>query len=456
MPCEFPEYTVTQWSSNPKIGGKAWVEGYEKMMRMIDEEGNKVGVIMGQPGMGKTAMLVKMRRELEERHTNSTFFMDMAGKDDLVEEFWRNEEMKRLKDKAFQKLSDKKKEIGYGIWAKIKKEFRVWLDIACDKNKFDTPFSYLFKLYCLPYSRDIDGMLDLLKDASEAFKVTILLDEVRGEDEMLGPLHRLLNSDVNVKLIITLIPGVLDSINDGALRRRLEKDSLKVVLPSALSDEDKKEIINVYCSELSEELSKTVNGSTVNELLINAREAYKNASKECSGRSIDCFKRVLSGYGGIKDAREASSELERKIRLALQEMKSEFGVVYVHDRGKRLSQGTVDDRGKRLPQVTPDIYFETKDKIFMGDIKITSYETVKDLENVKIMANMKQYKGVDGKMKLTITFVISNVDNMPLPSNVLIFKIEDENINRIINAKDEELLKREMKKILEKLGLKPV
>lgn len=337
MVCEFPEYTVTQWNTKPKLGGRRWVEGVKELESIIIKSGFGVGVIVGDPGMGKTALLLS----LKDRLANSGFhvvFMDLAGKDNLVEEFWKNINMDRLREEAYGFLYKNRKNIGYRGSAKLFKEFNAWLKIRCKKRDYNDDYAHVFKIYCNSYSDSIDDMISLIDDISRLGKsVVLLIDETRNVEGIIKPLHRLLNSNLNFKLVLTIIPDVLESITDGAIRRRLESDALRINLSPPINDDEVRGILSAYCEEYADVLANAVKGSkTVNEILINARERYEEALHNCVGSSSECIKGFLSGLPSIESPQEVSKKLEGIIRDGINSLREQFGIEYVHDKGKKM------------------------------------------------------------------------------------------------------------------------
>jgi hypothetical protein len=134
-----------------------------------------------------------------------------------------------------------------------------------------------------------------------------------------------------------------------------------------------------------------------------------------------------------------SKQLEKRIREALKKLDKEFGIQYVHDKGKKMETPSGDT-------VVPDIYFRTKDKAYVGDVKITNENTIINIENLKKIAKIKK----DEENRNVIKFLVSNISNADIPSEIKVFKIENHRANRIIQG-DEELLLDELKTILKEL-----
>ncbi|AHC52653.1 hypothetical protein SUSAZ_10350 [Sulfolobus acidocaldarius SUSAZ] len=442
--CDFPEYTVTRWDSKPRLGGKRWIDAVDKLYEAVSKEKEfRVGVIVGEPGMGKTAVILSLKEKLSTDGGFHVIFLDLAGKDDLVGEFWENANVKKLKEEAYNVLNRNQKNIGYTGLARLSKEFKTWLKQKCKKKDYGDNFAYAFRIYCNSYSKTLDDVSNFIADVSMLGKeVVLLIDEMRNADGIIKPLHRLLNSNVKFKLILTLIPGVLTSIEDSAIRRRL-LDALRIELSTPITEEEEKGIIAAYCQEFADMLAKAVNESSdpeilkVNDILKNARDLYNRAKENCVGSSSDCIARFLSSASQIKNPQDLSRKLESLIRNGLIKLQGEFGIEYVHPRGKRLE-------GKG---VTPDIYFMTKDKVYIGDIKITNMNSLsrRELSNVLNFVKIDKEEGKD-----VVKFVISNVRNLDLPPEVKVFKIDNEKINNIVNG-DNDLLLQELRRILSEL-----
>ncbi|MCI2414681.1 MAG: ATP-binding protein [Candidatus Aramenus sp.] len=443
--CDFPGYTVTRWGSKPRLGGKRWIDAANKLHGAVaSKKGFQAGVIVGEPGMGKTAVILYLKERLSTDGEFHVIFLDLAGKDDFVGEFWENANVEKLKEEAYKVLERNKKNVGYTGLTLLSKEFKTWLKQKCKKKDYGDDFAYAFRIYCNSYSKTLDDVSNFIADVRRLGKeVVLLIDEMRNADGIIRPLHRLLNSDVEFKLILTLIPDVLTSIKDSAIRRRLE-DALRIELSTPITEEEEKGIIEVYCPEFADALAKAVNESSdsnklkVNDILIKARELYNKAKENCVGSSSDCIARFLSGASQIKNPQDLSRGLERSIRDGLRELQKqkEFDIEYVHPSGKRLEGG-----------VTPDVFFKTKEKVYIGDIKITNKEGLskKELSNVWNFANIGKLEDKD-----VVKFVISNVKNLDLPSEVKVFEIDNYKINKIVDG-DHDLLLQELRRILKEL-----
>ncbi len=234
-----------------------------------------------------------------------------------TQEFWKNINMDKLRKEAYDFLCKNRENIGYRGSVKLFKEFNTWLKIRCKKRDYSKDYAHAFKIYCDSYSDSIDDMIGFIDDVSKLGKnVVLLIDETRNVEGIIKPLHRLLNSDLNFKLVVTIIPDVLASISDGAIRRRLESDALRINLSPPITDDEIRGILDAYCKEYADVLADAVKGKrTVNEILIKARKLYEEALHNCIGSSSECIKMFLSGGLDIESPQEVSKKLETIIGM---------------------------------------------------------------------------------------------------------------------------------------------
>jgi hypothetical protein len=268
--------------------------------------------------------------------------------------------------------------------AKIRREFNNWLSKSCESGKWNEKYGYAQRLYCMAYKEDINGLVQFLTDLTHLGRVGLLIDEIKPYELHFSELHKLIN-EANVAIAVTMTSDVYGEVKDSALKRRF--DEMKVELRFT-SEDDKLDILKVYCPELAEDLLnvKEVKEATRVSAMINAaREAFKRAKEACQGeeyKPLECIKQNLGGAVELGDLKEASLALEKALREALIELKDVYRIRYVHDRGRRLET----DKGG----VTVDLYFFTEGTIYVGDVKLSDKDTL-DEGNLKNVIKLENY-----------------------------------------------------------------
>lgn len=429
--CEFQEYTVSKYGDKPKVEGKVWKDALSEIKDSILKRKDIVITIVGAPGMGKTTLLNAVYDELKESYV---IYLDLVNSTSLSSSAWNFILMTKLNERirtnAFNLLYDHKEEIGYTGFARIR-EFPNWLRHLCLKEAWSEAYGYAERLYCMKYSKDVDGLIEFLKDLQNLGAVGLLLDEMKAEEGLLKELHKLIN-EVKLPIIVTMTPDVISKINDSALVRRLTERQIEL----KLNYSDKVDILKVYCEEYYKELSEieeVTSASSVSQLLDKARIAYKNALDKCKDeyKKEECIRRELTKAFDIDDPMEASRQLEDKIREGLLELKNELGITLVHTKGRRI---------KDL-HVIVDIYFETANAVYIGDIKLSNKDTLNNIENVKKLEKLDHYNNLPVKK-----FIVTNQTNVNIKNFKLIY-VSNEDIKRIIEGDKEkrnELVRRIM------------
>nr|WP_252896962.1 ATP-binding protein [Metallosphaera hakonensis] len=336
MICNIPKVTVTTWSAkNVILAGPTYKRYLEKTLEAVKNK--DVASIIGQPGMGKTTILRKTQEEIK----GLSFFLDLASKAEIGDEFWEKVDHFKLKEMVLPTLRGKGGKLGYGFLKRITGvKFEDWLVKVC--GKYD---DLHLRLYCLDYSRNFDGMLRFLSDLKEVTEVTLLMDEVR--ESHIPEIHRLINAGLGIPIVMAIPTDSYSKVTDLAIRRRL--DESRVSLDTALTPEDIREIIDAYCHSLVDDIFPIIlslwNGgelNTVSSMLQYIKSQAENFEKDC-GDNLDCVRERVRSFHSLKNPDEDSREIEKLIREVLTSDSKEMEISYVHSRGKR-----VEAKGKNL------------------------------------------------------------------------------------------------------------
>ena len=440
MTCQFPEYPVERYvNANVRLAGRLWVEAKEKAKEMIERGLSTVLTIVGDPGMGKTAILNAVYSDLKD--DAYLVFVDLSGKDSVSEPAWAWVDGtlmgERIRDRAFHLLYENRKALGYTTLTWIRREFSNWLRKKCEEG-IEGELGYALRLYCLGYPRDLDGLAQFLNDLKALGKAGVLVDELHLSEGLMSELHRLINV-TKVPIVVTAVREVIAGLNDLPLRRRLEEN----VVELRLTREDAYEILKAYCPDFADELAnleEVAKAPRVNELLRTARLAVSEAQRRCEKeyKREECIRGELSKSLLPEDVQEASTQLEKAIREEIMRVKETYRIAYVHERGKRIeSVGT-----------TVDLYFVTDKAVYLGDVKLSNNRTLSETQ----LANVKRLKDVNAlEEKAVVKFIVTNADVPPLDG----FKVIKFPTKRIRRVLDGDLGERErlVGELLKELGL---
>ena len=440
MTCEFPDYPVERYvNTNVRLAGRQWVGAKEKAKETIEKGLSTVVTIVGDPGMGKTAILNAVYTDLKENAY--LIFVDLSGEEEIAKPAWAWIDGtwlgERVKNDAFRLLYENRKAIGYTTLTWMRREFSNWLRKKC-KEGIEGELSYAFRLYCLGYTRNLDGLVQFLNDLRALGKVGILIDELHLSEGLMSELHRLINV-TKVPMVVTALSYVIARLNDLPLKRRLEENIIEL----SLTHDDAYEILKAYCPDFADELvnlEEVAKAASVNELLRTARLAVLEAQRRCEGeyKKEECIRGELSKTLLPKDVQEASTQLEKAIREELNRVKENYGIAYVHERGKRIeSVGT-----------TVDLYFVTDKAVYLGDVKLSNNRTLSEAQ----LANVKRLKDVNSlEGKQVVRFIVTNADVPPL-DGFRVVKVPAKRIRMVLNG---DLGERErlVGEILKELGI---
>lgn len=444
MGCQFSEYPVAKYGEEAiKLAGRIWNETVDTVKNAIIRKENIVITVLGQPGMGKTTLLNKVKHELSN---SFIIYLDLVSAESLSDEAWKYINNTKLyetvRSRAFNDLEKNKKQIGYNLFESIKREFHNWLKHQCEnadnfQKKEKLP---ILRLYCMKYKEDIDGLVNFMNDLTELSIVGILIDELKAVDKVLSELHKLIN-EVKIPIIVTLTPDNIEKIEDKALRRRLDEHKVELVL----SEQDKKEILKAYCSEFADillDLEDVRNSTTVSELIDRARETYNYANKACENEynKEQCIRDNIGRSFIIENPEDASKQLEEKIRDGLQALKEEYGINYVHSKGKKIELG-----GK---YVIADLYFYKENTVYIGDVKLSNKKSLENIDNMEKLADLDKYES-----RQVAKFLVTNNSNVDL-STFEVITFNNREIKKVLESNDKETIKQFVMKILDKLGIK--
>ncbi|MEM0362390.1 MAG: ATP-binding protein [Sulfolobaceae archaeon] len=398
MSCEIPRVSVTTWSSKGVIlVGPTYKKYLEKALNAVKNK--EVASVVGQPGMGKTTLLKKIE-ELTE-NDNLVVFLDLANKQQIQDEFWTKINAFELKNRVLPILYESKNKIGYSIWKRIfGVKFENWLLKVC--NKYDNPY---LRIYCLNYEKDFDGMIKALRDLKHVTNPILLIDEVR--ESHMNLIHRLINAGLEIPIIMAIPTDAYSKINDLAIRRRIEES--RIPLDNALTSDDIKEIIMAYCKELGEYLLPIVltlwaskELTTVSSILQFLRNEIDRVKKICNNEDLECMKNELMKSTSLKNPEDDAREFEKRVRDLLTNISKEFGITYVHSRGKR-----VEANGK---SIVVGIFFIADGQAFIGDVVFSNDGVIHNEDEIKLLGSIEEVEHEKKMIKVGGRFLITNVD----------------------------------------------
>ncbi|AAK42860.1 ATP-binding protein [Saccharolobus solfataricus] len=396
MVCEIPRVTVTTWSSRSIIlVGPTYRKYLEKTLEIV--RNNEVASVVGQPGMGKTTLLKKI--EEITKTDNLSIYLDLANKQSIDEEFWTKTTQFELREKALLELQKIKGKLGYSFWKRLMGvKFEDWLLKIC--NKYNNPF---LRVYCLSYERNFDGMINALRDMKNLSKLVLLIDEIR--DYHLSLIHRLINAGLDIPIIMAMPTEVYSKVSDLAIRRRIEES--RIPLDDALTSEDIKEIVEAYCKDLTEDIlpiiitlwnSKEI--TNVSSILQFIRNEMDKVEKVCEKNNIDCIRSELRKYTSLRNPEVDAKEFEKKVRELLSNISKEFGISYVHPRGKRIE---VDGKS-----IVVGLFFIVDDQVYLGDVVFSNDGSLYNYEELKLLSKIEEVEHDKKVYKVRGRFVITN------------------------------------------------
>jgi GTPase SAR1 family protein len=431
--CEFQEYTVSKYGEESKIAGKLWINTLNEIKDAIEHKKNVVITIIGEPGMGKTTLLNAVYNELKDR--SYIIYLDLVNSPSVSSSAWdfiKDPLFKmKVEKEVFNILFNHQKEIGYVSLAKFR-EFPNWLRHLCKKKTWNKDLAYAERLYCMPYNESIEGLIEFVKDLSHLGISAILFDEVKVTH--LSELHKLIN-ELNLPLIVTMIPEIFSEVKDKALERRLKEKEIEL----KLSEEDKKDILKAYCEDYYEELLNlqgVEKASTTNELLDKAREAYLTVLAKCNTdyKKEECIRQGLSNFLKMDNIQVISTKFEKKIRDGLMDLQGELKIDYVHNSGKKIKE-----KG-----IIVDIFFKKGNVEYLGDVKLSNEKYVDNIVNMKKLEDLEKDGGYTVRK-----FIVTNQPNMDL-KDFKIIHVTNEEIMKILEGdieKRNELVRKIIKEV---------
>ncbi|ACP47346.1 AAA ATPase [Sulfolobus islandicus Y.N.15.51] len=398
MVCEIPRVTVTTWSSKSVIlVGPTYRKYLEKALDVV--RNNEVASVVGQPGMGKTTLLKKI--EEITKSNNLTIYLDLANKQSIDEEFWTKINQFELREKVLPELQKVKGKLGYSFWKKITGvKFEDWLLKIC--NKYNNLF---LRVYCFNYERNFDGMINALRDMKNLGKPVLLVDEIR--DYHLSLIHRLINAGLEIPIVMAMPTEAYSKISDLAIRRRIEES--RIHLDDALTTEDIKEIVEAYCKDLGENIlpiiitlwsSKEI--TNVSSILQFIRNEMDKVEKVCEKNDVECIRNELRKYTSLRNPEDDAKEFEKKVRDLLSNISKEFGISYVHPRGKRIE---ID--GKSL---VVGLFFIADNQVFLGDVVFSNDGRLHNEEELKLLSKVEEVEHEKKIYKVRGRFIITNIN----------------------------------------------
>ncbi|MCG3109568.1 hypothetical protein L3N51_01863 [Metallosphaera sp. J1] len=424
MICNVPKVTVTTWNArNVVLAGPTYRRYLEKTLLALKNK--DVATVIGQPGMGKTTIL----RKTQEEAQGFTFFLDLASKAEIEDEFWGKVDQFRVRELVLPALRSKGSKLGYGFLKRLMSvKFEDWLLKVC--NKYD---DLHLRLFCLNYTKDFDGMLRFLMDLKTLTEVNLLVDEVR--DSHIPKIHRLINAGLGIPVIMAIPTDSYSRVTDLAVRRRL--DESRVSLDTVLTQDDIKEIIDAYCHPLAEDLFPIIYSlwsggelNTVSSMLQYMKSQVENFEREC-GENLECLKERLRSSHSLKNPEEDSREMEKLLREILSAEGKEMGITYVHPRGKR-----VEANGKFM---VVGIFFIKDGQAVLGQVKLMNDDRESD-DEVNLLSEVRTVEHEKKEYTVGSKFVLTNSGRLRVSDSITKIEISTFEAVRILRG-DTEILR---------------
>ncbi|ABP95035.1 MULTISPECIES: hypothetical protein [Metallosphaera] len=424
MICTVPKVTVTTWNAkNVVLAGPTYRRYLEKTLLAVKNK--DIASVIGQPGMGKTTIL----RKTQEEAPGLTFFLDLASKAEIEDEFWGKVDQFKIRELVLPTLRGKANKLGYGFLRRLTGvKLEDWLLKVC--NKYD---DIHLRLFCSNYPKDFDGMLKFLGDLKNVIDVNLMVDEVR--DSHIPKIHRLINAGLGIPVIMAIPTDSYSKVTDLAVRRRL--DESRVSLDTVLTQEDIKEIIDAYCHPLAEDLFPIIYSlwsggelNTVSSMLQYVKSQVENFEREC-GDNLDCFREKLRSSHSLKNPEEDSREMEKMVREVLSSEGKEMGISYVHPRGKR-----VEANGKFM---VVGIFFIKDEQAVLGQVKLMKDDRESD-DEINLLPEVRTVEHEKRNYPVGKRFVITNSAKLKVPNSVNKIEISTFEAVRILRG-DGEILR---------------
>lgn len=435
MICDIPKVSVTTWSSkNVILVGPTYRQLLNKALESVKNK--EVASIIGQPGMGKTTILKKVEETIQ-----SSIYLDLASKNEIEEEFWSKVSGEKVRGMVYPLLERDKKKYGYSFFKKIfGVSFPSHLESLC--NKMIAKDDVNLRLYCLNYEKSFDGMISFLRDYKSLTDVSLLIDEVR--EPHIPKIHRLINSGLQIPILMAIPTDAYSRIGDLAIRRRLDESRISL---DSLSNEDIKEIVEAYCKPLSEELLPIVLSlwkgrelNTVSSILQFIRSEAEKVSKDC-GDNLECAKERIKSSFSLSNVEEDSKNLEKLIRDSLSSLSKELNITYVHSRGKRI-----EVRGKSF---VAGIFFIADGEAYVGLVKLFNNESKVD-EDLKLLSYVESVEHEKKEYPVKCRFVVTNSPSLEVDNNVQKVEMSTMEVIRVLQG-DNEILEEKVRGLISNL-----
>lgn len=435
MICDIPKVSVTTWSSkNIILVGPTYRQYLNKA---IDSVKNKhVASIIGQPGMGKTTILKKVEETLSDKY--NVFYLDLASKGEIEEEFWSKINGEQIRNTVFPLLDKDKKKYGYSFFKKLfGVSFKSHLDSLC--GKIIAKDDKNLRIYCLNYEKGFDGMINFINDMKTFSNIVLLIDEVR--ESHIPKIHRLINSGLGISILMAIPTDAYSRITDLAIRRRLDESRISL---DSLTTEDIKEIVDAYCKPLSEELLPIILSlwkgrelNTVSSILQFIRSEIEKASKDCN-ENVECLKEKIRTSYSLHNVEEDSKNLEKLIRDSLSSMSKEFNITYVHPRGKRI-----EVKGKSF---VAGLFFIMDNEAYIGLVKLFNNESEAD-DDIKLLSYVTSVEHEKKEYPVKLRFVITNSSSLNVPQTLNKIELTTMEVVRILQG-DNEILDEKVRQLM--------
>ncbi|BCS91423.1 hypothetical protein [Metallosphaera javensis (ex Sakai et al. 2022)] len=407
--CNFPPDSVSTWESNNEIFGSKYKRYYKEVEDRLLTAGKVF--IFGDPGMGKTTILLRLSQELKGLGKYSVIYMDLSSEKSFVDEFWFYVKNSGIIQAISNAVFERRREAGYGFMNLLKKDFRTWMKTQCKKGSTNS----LVRLYSLNFPecnsyQGLDGIILFLKDLKLlGAEPVLLMDEARPE-HYYPYIHKLVNSG-DARLVTASPTAVLEKIKDEATIRRIKENWVQLE-PVTLNDA--REILSSMCPEIGKYLVEEVyeNNMTIAQLISGAKRLYERLQYECK-RDFTCIEEKAKNLDRFPEIQEASKKVEVIVRECINQEKETLNIDRVFDKGKKV-RGNKSNRNI-------DVAFISRGLLFLGDVKLTNSEEIRSnsIENVLDIITEREQEIEGRKYTVGSVFIITNGKVFDFPGDVI-------------------------------------